>query len=200
MRSRIALFLSIFLLITQAQADTSQSDAAPLAHPLSSVHSLYLLSELSGGASSLSAPSGPNADGSELSAVVLASWNISKWTLDGGFGVFENTVSGSSTTFTQYEMQTVSLLAKISPQYHLTENLQIGPTAEVLFGSDVGFEAGLANSGQNVSWLMGAQALYAVHSGAFPVKLGLRYLASLNLPKNSLRSVEATIQFGLPIL
>ena len=62
------------------------------------------------------------------------------------------------------------------------------------------FAPGFSDSGQNTAWLGGGQALYGFKLDGASIRAGARYTQSLNIASHTLQSVQATLQFGLPVL
>jgi hypothetical protein len=154
-----------------------------------------------------------DASGAQTEALLLVSFPTEHWIFEAGAGIFYSLLSESSTgtssssgnlTLQSYEMTTQSEILKFSPQYRVTPQFQIGPVAEFLFGADLSFNPGIFRSSKNTAWLGGAQALYRFNLGSpsqpFHLGLGVRYLRSLDLPREQLTSLQGTLQIALPLL
>ena len=169
----------------------------------SASRSFYLSAALSGGPT--------NNSGSQVEALLMSSYHFTSFILEGGLG-FQRTSSsggsdgsaansslGSNFSLVNYEQTTQNLVAEFSPQYRLTENLQIGPLAEMLFGTDVSMVPGLSSEGQTTAFMAGGQALYGFSIDSVYLRVGARYLSSLNLESDQIQSIQATLQIGLPL-
>jgi hypothetical protein len=193
-------------------ADLAMATSPPEAESVAAEHeheatTFYLSASLNEGLSSLSG-TGTSSSGTQTELMMVGSLVFSNWIIEGGGGWFLSSLSSNQAasapsqstglTLESDSLSTAGGVAEISPQYRLTDHLQIGPLAEMLFGTDVSF-GGIGSSMQDMAWLGGAQALYEFRLGGTSLKLGARYLASLSLSGETLQAAEATLQFGLPI-
>lgn len=194
------LGLTVFL-VSAAAAAAEPSASETMAEPGQNSAAFYLSASFSDGVSTLS-NTGLDTNGTQMEIMLLGSLVLPSWIIEGGGGWFLSDLSGggqATGALQSYSLSTAAGVAELSPQYRLTDRLQIGPVMELLFGTDVSF-GGLGSTTQDMTLLGGAQALYEFRLGMTSLKLGARYLASLDLPGEMLQSVQATIQFGLPIL
>lgn len=178
-----------------------------------SIKSFYLSASLSTGTASLSSASGTaiSTSGSQSEALLMGSYHFNHFILEGGIGFLRNTFSGgaggsvsssglgSDFSLTAYEQSTQCLVAEFSPQYRLTDHLQVGPLGEMLFGTDVSLIPGFSSDGQSTSFMAGGQALYGFSVSSVYLRAGARYLTSLGLESERSQSIQATLQIGLPI-
>ena len=149
-----------------------------------------------------------NASGPQTEAMILFSERFQNVVLEGGGGIFYNSVSESATgasgpvntlSLQSYEITTQAQVIKFSPQLIILPGLQIGPVAEFLFGADLSFNQGFFSGEKITAWIGGAQTLYRFSGNPFQVGLGLRYLRSLDLEDEVLSSVQATLQIAFQV-
>ena len=145
-----------------------------------------------------------SASGGMTELLINASYTTRVYAVDLGAGYMSSdltgSAAGSSSGLQNFEMTTQSFLMNFSPQYRLSESVQIGPVLQLLLGGDVGFKPGIGSTGQTSAWLGGAQAFYAFNWEKFRIKAGLTYVRSLNIEEKNLQSIQASLQLGLPIL
>jgi hypothetical protein len=174
----------------------------------SDAHTLYLSGSVNEGVASLaSAGSSILGSGTQTELLGLATLKLDYWIIEAGGGWLSSSLSGgtsnvpnSTLALSSYSMTTEAGVAELSPQYRLTEHLQAGPVGEMLFGSNVGFDYNLGGPLQEMALMGGAQALYEFRVGPMDLRAGARYLTNLNIPNQRLQTVQATLQFGLPVL
>jgi hypothetical protein len=168
---------------------------------------LYLSVSMSEGTSSLSnpVPGSTGTSGNQMELMLLVSMELGSFVLEGGGGWLHDTLTGTAsptgTAFgpTSYSLVTDAAIAEFSPQIKVIGHFRVGPVAEALMGPDVSFVPGFG-PGQSLTWMGGAQALYEFHLSGSAIRAGARYLSSLNIADHQLQSVQATLQFGLPVL
>jgi hypothetical protein len=200
-------FWTLFFLSATAAAAHAASTRASLERTETEEPSkLYLSAAVNQGTSSLSNPvaGSTGTSGSRTELLLLASVDLGSFVIEGGGGWLHDRLAGQAapSTFgpTDYELVTDAGVAELSPRYRVVGGLELGPLAELLFGADVSFVPGFGDSGQHTAWLGGAQALYEFRLSGAAVRAGARYLRSLDIASHTLQSVQATLQFGLPIL
>lgn len=147
-----------------------------------------------------------DSSGSLTQLMGVSSWILSDWVLEVGAGFLTAKISGhsggtgSGMSLSDYEMTNNAGVVSLSPQYRMTDRLQLGPIVELLYGEDVGFRPGIGFSGKTTAWLAGAQALYSFNYQSLKMRAGAQYLRSLDLPNSELQSLQATLQLGFSLL
>lgn len=168
---------------------------------------VYLSASLSEGTSSFSnaVQGSTGTSGNQMELMLLASVQTgSLFVLEGGGGWLHNSLSGTAKpsggfTPSSYSLVTDAAVAEFSPQIQVVDHLRVGFLGEALFGTDVSFVPGFG-PGQSLTWLAGGQALYEFKFSGSAVRVGARYLQSLNIAQHALQSVQATVQFGVSVL
>lgn len=162
------------------------------------------------GGSSLSDEATPDLEsrGTFGEMLVLGTYELARWNISAGLGFFSSSLSGSRSStpstlsglsLNSYTKETAGEVARLASHYRLTDHLEAGASAELLFGSDVGFSTGFLNSGVKGAWLGGIEILYGFGLGAFEIKAGARAFTSLNLPGRKLEAVAAVLQGSFPL-
>jgi hypothetical protein len=167
---------------------------------------LFVSASISRGTSSLSnpVPGSTDSSGSRTELLLLASYDLTDFVLEGGAGWMRDSLTGTASPIgfgvAEYELTTDAAVIELSPLVKLLARLRAGPLLEMLVGDDVSFKPGISESPSRTAWLGGLQALYEFRLGGTALRAGARYLTSLGLPGQQLRSLQATLQFGLPLL
>jgi hypothetical protein len=129
------------------------------------------------------------------------------WNFSAGAGFFASDLSGTNSapasttgfTLSNYSRSVQGEVARVGANYRLTDHLEAGLTAEMLFGSHVDLSSnGFATESTKV-WLGGGELLYGFGLAGFRVKAGARYFASLGLTDRSLTGVQGVFEASTPI-
>jgi hypothetical protein len=168
---------------------------------------VFLSAAVNQGTSSLSNPVAGSTgnSGSRTELMLLATVELGSLVFEGGGGWMHDKLTGTGPANgllspSEYEVVTDAGIAELSPRYRVVGGLEIGPLVELLYGADLSFAPGFGTSGQTTAWLGGGQALYGFTVEGASLRAGARYTESLNVANHSLRSVQATLQIGLPVL
>ncbi len=169
-----------------------------------------LTADLSYGPSSVSDSTAPDLDTKGNFREVLAMMNRStaRWNFGAGIGFFASDLTGTShagsgngLALSSYSRSLAGEAARLAVHYRITDHLEAGLTADLLFGSNVSFSSSLFDS-SSTAWLAGTEVLYEFGKGfgkGFEIKAGLRYFASLSLADRRLDAIQAVLEAGLPL-
>jgi hypothetical protein len=170
-----------------------------------------LTAALSYGPSSVSDSAAPGLETKGNFREVLAMMNRStaRWNFGAGIGFFasdltgtSHATSGSGLALSSYTRSVAGEAARLAAHYRLTDHLEAGLTADLLFGSDVSFSSSLFDT-SSTAWLAGTEILYGfgrnVDLLGFEFKAGLRYFASVSLAERRLDAFQAVLEAGLPL-
>ncbi len=130
-----------------------------------------------------------------------------RWNFGVGFGFFAAELTGtanpssggSGLSLTSYSRDVEGEVARLSARYRLTDHLEAGLTADLLFGSNVSFSSDFFDEKTNSAWLGGTEMLYGFDVAGMRVKLGARYFASLGLPGRTLSGFQGVLETGVPV-
>lgn len=137
------------------------------------------------------------ASGPQLMAGALVSYVAQQWVFDAGLNWLYSRISGSTTNPNQAaDVHTRAGLAEVSPRYRLGERWQLGPVADILYGTDTAFGPAVGNSSVNA--LVGVKLAYEMPVGDFALRYFGQALTLVSVASRQVTVVEAGIQFGLP--
>lgn len=130
-----------------------------------------------------------------------------RWAFGAGLGFFASDLTGTSRSTAStgtlglrtYSRQTAGEVARVSAHYRITDRLEAGLSADLLFGSDVSFSPYLFDTHSNTAWLAAAEVLYGFDLAGIQWKGGARYFASLGLPARSLDAFQGVLEAARPI-
>lgn len=209
---RIQFYFILTLIVSIFYFGSTRSEAAPSStlekrgFSRSQQKPFSISAAISSGTATIDEP-GMDTSGNQTEIKLVGTYSLSSVNFEVGGGYFRNQVSGKARRATtdeslylsQYGLTTEATLFTTAIRGRPTERIEVGPVLELLLGPDVGFSAGFGKSGITSVWLAGAEALYALPLESFVAKVGARYLTSTNL-ENRLSSIQATLQFGVPLL
>lgn len=184
----------------------SRTSIAPRAEP---GEAAYFLSALAAnGPTGLSESDAPEMKTTGNFREILAeiSRSAPRWNFGLGFGFFAAELSGSAgsgsgpgLSLTSYARDVAGEVARVSTHYRFTNHFEAGLTADLLFGSDVGFSSDYFSAHTSTAWLGGAEMLYGFDLAGMRMKLGARYFSSLALPGRTLSGAQAVLEAGMPV-
>lgn len=184
----------------------SSTTTAPLAK---STGATYLLSAIaSTGPAGLSESDSPDLKTTGNFREILAEISRSApyWNFGLGLGFFAaeltgtaNPSTGPGLSLTSYSREVAGEVARISAHYRLADHFEAGLTADLLFGSNVGFSSGVFDEKTSTAWLGGPELLYGFALGGMRVKFGARYFASLGLGDRTLSGFQGVLETGVPV-
>jgi outer membrane protein OmpA-like peptidoglycan-associated protein len=93
---------------------------------------------------------------------------------------------------------TYAALTELSARLRLFHALQIGPTFQGFFGTDVSFRSDVHP--ESFTAFGGGQLFYGIPDKTGDLRFGLTYLVSLNAPEAQVHQIIGSIQLGLPIV
>jgi outer membrane protein OmpA-like peptidoglycan-associated protein len=93
---------------------------------------------------------------------------------------------------------TYAAILELSARLRLFGDLQIGPTAQGFFGTDVSFRS--ENHSDAFTGFVGGQIFYGVPDKSGDLRFGGTYLISLNAPEAQIHQLIGSVQLGLPLI
>lgn len=134
--------------------------------------------------------------GPQLMAGALLSYDAQKWVFDAGLNWLYSQLSGPTSPVQSADIRTRAGMAEVSPRYRLGERWQLGPVADVLYGTDTSFGPAVAAPSTNV--FVGAKLAYEMPVGDFALRIFAQALTDVSIANRQVTMLNAGLQFGLP--
>lgn len=125
----------------------------------------------------------------------LASFYLTNFVFDGGFGFAFLSSSGTSSAGAPISVKTRTLYLDFSPRYRLDENWQIGPELQFWLGGDKGLDPNLFSESNN-ALMGGAIVAYEWMTDATKYRVGARWNMDFNISDRNLNVIQAFFQIG----
>ena len=138
-----------------------------------------------------------NPKGEQFLLNTALSYQTEKWVLDGGVGWIYSHLTGKLSSGQALQIYTRSGLVELSPRYKFSERWQIGPVANMTFGTDTSLGSSLGPT--STSFFAGVKGVYETQLTQLPLRLWAQLTTDLTLANQQATLAWAGIQIGIPL-
>ena len=135
-------------------------------------------------------------DGTAISLGGVLSYRLPQWVFDGGVYWQQVSLSGQLPNGAAVDIKTRSGGVELSPRYRISDQVDIGPAASMLFGTNTNFSA--ANDASNSAVFAGLRINYELPGETLNTRLTASAQNGISISERNVWLITAGVQFGLP--